>query len=55
VKLPGGEERNWVMDGDTVVMRATAQAAGAVSIGFGECGGEVLPARAWPTAAQSAA
>ncbi len=44
VRLPNGEERRFLEDGDTVVMRAWAERPGAVRIGLGECRGSVLPA-----------
>ncbi len=44
IKLPGGEERKWLHDGDEVVFRARAQRDGFVGIGFGECAGTVVPA-----------
>ena len=45
VTLPGGEERTFLADGDTVILRARAERAGFRSIGFGDCAGTVLPAR----------
>jgi fumarylacetoacetase len=44
--LPGGESRSFLQDGDTVILRAHCERAGARRIGFGECSGTVLPARA---------
>lgn len=44
--LPGGEQRTFLHDGDTVTLRGWCQNAGAARIGFGECRGTVLPARA---------
>jgi fumarylacetoacetase len=49
VQLPGGEQRNWLQDGDTVTLTGWCEAPGAARIGFGTCTGTVLPAR--PTAA----
>ena len=46
VALPGGETRSFLQDGDTLVLRAHCERAGARRIGFGECRGTVLPARA---------
>lgn len=46
---PGGqvtEERAFLADGDTVIFRGWCEAPGRVRIGFGECRGTVLPARA---------
>jgi fumarylacetoacetase len=48
--LPAGESRRWLEDGDEIVLRARAERAGFVPIGFGECRGVVLPARPWPHA-----
>ena len=45
VTLPGGEERSFLADGDTVILRARAEREGFRSIGFGDCAGTVLPAR----------
>jgi fumarylacetoacetase len=44
--LPCGEQRRFLQDGDTIVMRAHAERAGARRIGLGECRGTVLPALA---------
>lgn len=44
--LPGGETRSFLHDGDTVVLRGWCERPGHVRIGFGECRGSVLPARA---------
>ena len=44
VKLPGGEERRFLEDGDEVTMRAFCEAPGYRRIGFGECRGTILPA-----------
>jgi fumarylacetoacetase len=49
VKLPNGETRAWLQDGDEVILRARAERPGHVAIGFGECRGRVEPAIAWPT------
>ncbi len=43
LKLPTGEERKFLADGDLVVMRARCERAGAPPIGFGECAGLVAP------------
>jgi fumarylacetoacetase len=42
--LPGGEQRSFLEDGDTVTLRAYCQAPGAVRIGLGSVSGTVLPA-----------
>ncbi len=44
VKLPSGEERKFLQDGDTVVMTAHCESADARRIGFSECRCEILPA-----------
>ncbi|MFT8246803.1 fumarylacetoacetase [Roseomonas sp. BN140053] len=44
VQLTSGETRRFLEDGDEVFLRAHAHRPGAVSIGFGECRGTVLPA-----------
>jgi fumarylacetoacetase len=42
--LPDGEQRSFLEDGDTVVLRAYCAAPGAVRIGLGQLSGTVLPA-----------
>ena len=44
IQLPNGEQRAWLEDGDTVVLRGWCERPGATRIGFGECVGTVLPA-----------
>lgn len=44
VTLPGGQERKFLADGDTVTMTAWCQGDG-FRVGFGEVTGRVLPAR----------
>jgi fumarylacetoacetase len=48
IELPNGETRRFLEDGDEVIFRGRAHAPGAVSIGFGECRAEILPAPPWP-------
>jgi fumarylacetoacetase len=43
VSLPGGETRRFLEDGDEVILRGTCRKDGAVTIGFGECRGRVVP------------
>jgi fumarylacetoacetase len=43
LRLPGGEERTFLRDGDEVILRGRCEREGFVGIGFGECAGEVLP------------
>jgi fumarylacetoacetase len=50
IKLPNGETRPWVADGDEVIFRARAERPGAVAIGFGECRARIEPAVPWPGA-----
>ena len=45
IGLPGGEQRTFLEDGDTVELRGRCQRAGFARIGFGACTGTVLPAR----------
>ena len=46
ITLDNGELRTFLEDGDTIILKAYAERAGARRIGFGECRGTVLPARA---------
>jgi len=41
--LSNGEQRTFLQDGDTVILRGRCRASGARTIGFGECRGTVLP------------
>jgi fumarylacetoacetase len=43
--LANGETRNWLEDGDTVILRGHCEREGFRRIGLGECRGTVLPAR----------
>ena len=43
ITLSSGEQRSFLEDGDTVVLRGACQAPGARRIGFGDCRGTVLP------------
>jgi fumarylacetoacetase len=45
INLPGGEQRRFLADGDTLILRAFCDHPGAVRIGFGDCAGTILPAR----------
>ena len=42
VKLPSGETRSFLEDGDELTLRAWCEEEGAVRIGFGECVGRVV-------------
>ncbi len=44
IRLPSGEERIFLEDGDEIVLRAQARRDGFVPIGFGECRATILPA-----------
>lgn len=44
--LPNGEVRTFLEDGDTITLRGFCERSGARRIGFGECRGTLLPARA---------
>lgn len=46
IPLPQGEQRVYLEDGDSVVLRGWCEKAGAARIGFGACEGSILPARA---------
>ena len=41
VTLPGGEQRTFLLDGDTVILRGRCERAGFAPLGFGECVGQV--------------
>jgi len=45
IALNNGETRTFLQDGDTMVLKAYAEAPGARRIGFGECRGTVMAAR----------
>jgi len=45
IALSNGEQRIFMEDGDTIIMRGWAQKEGAARIGFGEVVGTLLPAR----------
>ncbi|EQB48561.1 fumarylacetoacetase [Colletotrichum gloeosporioides Cg-14] len=42
IKLNGGQERKFLQDGDTVVIKGWAGGADGELVGFGECSGEIL-------------
>ena len=48
LQLPGGEQRCFLEDGDTVALRAFCEAPGAVRIGLGAVAGIVFVALAEP-------
>ena len=42
IRLPNGEQRTFLADGDTVIFRARCARDGCATIGFGECRGTVI-------------
>jgi fumarylacetoacetase len=46
LELPTGETRTFLSDGDEVIFKAFCEKPGLRRIGFGECRGVILPARA---------
>jgi fumarylacetoacetase len=44
IKLPNGETRSFLEDGDAIILRGACDKPGFARIGFGECRGMVLPA-----------
>ncbi len=44
LRLPDGETRTFLVDGDTVILRAHCEREGCARIGFGDCAGTVLAA-----------
>jgi fumarylacetoacetase len=44
VRLPNGEVRTFLRDGDRIVLRAFCECPGLPRIGFGECAATILPA-----------
>ena len=44
IRLASGEERTFLQDGDTIVLKARCAREGAAPIGFGECRGNVVAA-----------
>jgi len=44
IRLPSGESRTFLEDGDQISLRASAQRPGLPRIGFGECLGMIVPA-----------
>ncbi|WYZ45956.1 hypothetical protein EsH8_IX_000181 [Colletotrichum jinshuiense] len=47
IKLSGGQERKFIEDGDTVVIRGWAGELDGDLVGFGECVGQILPPLSW--------
>jgi fumarylacetoacetase len=48
IRLPTGEERTFLLDGDEILLRARAVKSGFASIGFGECRGVIVDAPTMP-------
>ncbi|HKW09695.1 MAG TPA: fumarylacetoacetase, partial [Gemmatimonadaceae bacterium] len=44
IRLPNGESRTFLADGDEVIMRAFCERPGFARIGFGDCCGMIVPA-----------
>ena len=44
ITLQNGEQRSFLEDGDTLILKAYCESPDTVRIGFGECSGTVLPA-----------
>ena len=42
VRLPTGEERGFLEDGDEIILRGYCEREGSVRIGFGECSGTIV-------------
>jgi fumarylacetoacetase len=42
IRLPTGEERKFLEDGDQIIMRGYCEREGQARIGFGECSGTIL-------------
>jgi len=49
LRLPNGEIRAWLEDGDELTIRGWARRDGYVPIGFGPCDGRIAPALAYPS------
>lgn len=49
IKLPTGETRSFLSDGDEIILRAHATAPGQPRLDLGECRATILPARPSPT------
>ena len=45
LRLPTGEMRTFLEDGDRVILRGYCEKPGSPRIGFGECSGQISPAR----------
>jgi fumarylacetoacetase len=45
LKLDNGESRGFLQDGDQITLKAACAKPGTARIGWGDCGGLVMPAR----------
>jgi fumarylacetoacetase len=45
IRLPNGEVRSFLEDGDEIILNGFCEKEGFPRIGFGECRGTILPAR----------
>ncbi len=43
IRLPNGEQRTFLMDGDEIILRGYCERGGLRRIGFGECRGRIAP------------
>jgi fumarylacetoacetase len=44
IRLPNGETRTFLADGDEIIMRGHCERPGFARIGFGDCSGMIVPA-----------
>ncbi|MER3630738.1 MAG: fumarylacetoacetase, partial [Blastocatellia bacterium] len=44
IRLPSGEERRFLENGDEVIIKGFCEREGFRRIGFGDCRGRILPA-----------
>ncbi|PWN06643.1 fumarylacetoacetase [Rhodohalobacter mucosus] len=42
VTLGNGEQRSWLQDGDSVILRGYAESEDGIRVGFGECKGKII-------------
>ena len=45
IKFDNGEERTFILDGDTITFRGVCDNGSGNLVGFGECAGTILPAK----------
>ncbi|MNL64105.1 Fumarylacetoacetate (FAA) hydrolase family protein [compost metagenome] len=51
LKLPSGEQRTFLADGDEIALTGRCEAPGRVGIGFGRCAARLAPATSAPATA----